>query len=653
MSKPRSLDKSTKEDVSFIDRQPDQLTNQSAGQAEPELPTGYDSVIAQQSSTQNISALPVDVLPPRLQEIINEANICLGFPKDYLAGAMLTAMAAVIGNTHTAEIMPGWKEYAILFTALVGSPGTNKSHPLSFAVQPLIDFDAEQAAIFGEAMKRYEAAMELSPKDRAAKGYDTNPVEPKRVRFTMQDVTPEAVHRILSENRRGLVLVSDELAGWFKNFNRYNNGSESEFWMSVFNHKAAMSDRKSSQSGVFIRNPFLCVIGTIQPKVLTELAAGNRNANGFMERILYVFPSVQSKVRWNRERKSPSFDISVAWREILSRLIGIVPAVDSCGEIIPEDVPFSPEALDRLFSWQNEVTDRCNAEGSDTLTSIASKLEIYAVRFSLLLALADRACGDEKKQIDADTVERAIRLTEYFRVTAAKVQGIVSEDALTELQLAVLSELPGTFTTAIKANDNSMDGEKQVVIRLLECLCYSVEFSFVGAGIVGLRLAGHTSDKITMHAHSKAEHIYGLLNVGAPVATLLAVVNLVDDHIVLLLAVGRYVERGEPGFAAVLRPGKEVENALLLLHDAFLLLAAVGDALASENRFPIFLGNLDLILDRCGVAEFRLLCKSDELLDIIPLAFEQRSVIRNGIISAVRGRNSRYHSVFSARVFNL
>lgn len=431
-----------------VDRQPDQLTNQSVGQAEPEVPTGSDGVIAQQSSAQNINALPVDVLPPRLQEIINEANNCLGFPKDYLAGAMLTAMAAVIGNTHTAEIMPGWKEHAILFTALVGSPGTNKSHPLSFAMQPLIDFDAEQAAIFGEAMKRYEAAMELPPKERAAKGYDTNPVEPKRVRFTMQDVTPEAVHRILSENRRGLVLVSDELAGWFKNFNRYNNGSESEFWMSVFNHKAAMSDRKSSQSGVFIRNPFLCVIGTIQPKVLTELAAGNRNANGFMERILYVFPSVQSKVKWNRERESPSFDIAAAWREILSRLIGIVPAVDSCGEVIPEDVPFSPEAIDRLFSWQNDVTDRCNAEGSDTLTSIASKLEIYAVRFSLLLALADRACGDEKKQIDADTVERAIRLTEYFRVTAAKVQGIVSEDALTELQLAVLSELPGTFTTA-------------------------------------------------------------------------------------------------------------------------------------------------------------------------------------------------------------
>ena len=46
------------------------------------------------------------------------------------------------------------------------------------------------------------------------------------------------------------------------------------------------------------------------------------------------------------------------------------------------------------------------------------------------------------------TVERALRLVEYFRTTASKVQGIISEDALSELQLAVLSELPDSFTTA-------------------------------------------------------------------------------------------------------------------------------------------------------------------------------------------------------------
>lgn len=421
---------------------PDQLTNQAAP------PVLSDGLIAEVAKPQTVSTFPIDALPLRLQEIIREANATLGFPVDYMAGAMLLAMAAVIGNTHHAEAMAGWKEYAILFVALVGCPGVCKSHPLSYVMQPLIDHDAEKAAQFAEALKRYNAAMELPPKERIANGYDLNPVEPRRVRFMMQNVTNEAVHRILSENRRGLILMYDELAGWVKNFNRYNNGSESEFWMSVFNHKVAMSDRKSSQSGVFIRNPFLCVIGTIQPKVLTDLAANNRNANGFMERILYVFPADQSKPKWDRTRRLPSFDIAAAWREILSQLIGIVPTADGNGEIIPEDIPFSPDALDRLYQWQNEQTDRCNADGSDTLTSIASKLEIYAIRFSLLLALADWACGSEKKLIDVDTVERAIRVAEYFRMTAAKVQGIISEDALTELQLAVLSVLPDSFTTA-------------------------------------------------------------------------------------------------------------------------------------------------------------------------------------------------------------
>ena len=282
----------------------DMMTNQS---------TTSDCLIAEHPTAQILSGFPVDVLPAKLQDIVNEANATLGFPKDYTAGSMLTAMAAAIGNTHSAEAMAGWKEYAILFVALVGCPGVCKSHPLSYCMQPLIDHDAVKAAQYAEELKRYNAAMELPPKERIANGYEQNPAEPRRVRFMMQDVTNEAVHRILSENPRGLILMYDELAGWVKNFNRYNNGSESEFWMSVFNHKVAMSDRKGSQSGVFIRNPFLCVIGTIQPKVLTDLAANNRNANGFMERILYVFPADQTKPKWNRTRRLPSFDIAGAW----------------------------------------------------------------------------------------------------------------------------------------------------------------------------------------------------------------------------------------------------------------------------------------------------------------------------------------------------
>lgn len=186
-----------------------------------------------------------------------------------------------------------------------------------------------------------------------------------------------------------------------------------------------------------------------------------------------------------------------------------------------------------------------------------------------------------------------------------------------------------------------MHGEKQVVIRLLQGLGDCVEFSLVGAGIVCLRLAGHRADKVAMHSHSKADHIDSFLNIALPIAALLGVIYLVNDDIVLLLSVGGDVERGEPGFAAVLRAGEEVEDALLLADDAFLLLAAVGDALGAENRLPIFVRDFDLVLDGSRVFELALLGEADELLDVVPLTPEQRTVVRYGVIGAVRGRHSR------------
>lgn len=133
-----------------------------------------------------------------------------------------------------------------------------------------------------------------------------------------------------------------------------------------------------------------------------------------------------------------------------------------------------------------------------------------------------------------------------------------------------------------------MNGKEQVVIRLLQRLSDGVKLALVRARVVGLSLAGDGADKITMHTHSKAYHIDCFLNVGLPVAALLGVVNLVDDDIVLLLAVGRDVERGEPGFAAVLRAGEEVENRLFLTHDSLLLLSAVGDALGTKYGLQYF-----------------------------------------------------------------
>ena len=49
-----------------------------------------------------------------------------------------------------------------------------------------------------------------------------------------------------------------------------------------------------------------------------------------------------------------------------------------------------------------------------------------------------------------------------------------------------------------------------------------------------------------------------------------------------------------------------------------------------------------MIFYRCGVFQLRFLGNADELLDVIPLAFEQRSVIRYGVIGGVHRRDARH-----------
>ena len=138
-----------------------------------------------------------------------------------------------------------------------------------------------------------------------------------------------------------------------------------------------------------------------------------------------------------------------------------------------------------------------------------------------------------------------------------------------------------------------------------------------------------------MDSHREAHHIYRLDDVCRPVASLLVRLDLVNDHIMLLLTVGRNIERRKEHLATVLHASEEVDDVVLLLTDTLLLLYAIRDALDLEDVIPEGVGNLDVVFDGRRVAELRFLSDADELLDIEPLSFEESCVVRYGIIRVV------------------
>ena len=397
------------------------------------------------------SEFPIWVLPIKIQEIARVTSECLGYPLDFISSSLCFAMSVAIGNTHMVKIKDGWSECAILYVAIVGKAGTNKSHPLSFAMKPLLDHDANESRKFKELFKTYQDTISLSKKEREERGIFETSDQPIQKKFIVSDITQESLSYIHEQNKRGICLYVDELKSWINNFNRYAKGSEEQFWLSVFSGKPIIIDRRGFTNSVSIKRSFIGVIGSIQHGLLKDLAKGDRSDSGFLDRILFVIPRDLRKKYWSLQ-DLPSH-ITPLWSNIMNEMIKLNFAVDQNDDPVPLELPFESQAKKKLYEWQRHNTDLCNKEPNEKLVGMYSKLEIYAIRFCLIIQIIRWVCKEADKDcIDLQSVESAIELTEYFRTSAKNVQLILNStmvlENMTSDKIKLYEALPSDFATA-------------------------------------------------------------------------------------------------------------------------------------------------------------------------------------------------------------
>ena len=399
----------------------------------------------------NDAEFPVYVFPKQVQEIIRETSECSDYPIDYVSASVLFASAVAVGNTHCVEVKTNWIETSILFMAIVGSPGINKTHPLSFSIQPLLDKDIKANAEYKQSIKEFDAIMSMNKKEREENLIADTPIEPKLEKYIVSDITPESLSSILEDNPRGIALYADELASWFNNFNRYSKGSEEQFWLMAFSASPIQINRKNIRGSISIKRPYISVSGTIQPDLLRDLAEGSRSKNGFIDRILFVYPQNLKKKYWST--KELPQHITSSWHSIVEGLLDLEQNIDIYGSAIPKTIKYSKEAWDKLYEWHKYNTDLSNSSEKDSIKGIYSKLEIYISRFSLVLQMLRWRCGEStKEQIDTHSIQGAIAIVEYFRTTALRVQqtlnaGELFKDIPTETR-KLYDALPKDFSTA-------------------------------------------------------------------------------------------------------------------------------------------------------------------------------------------------------------
>jgi hypothetical protein len=359
------------------------------------------------NTVEAVFRFPVSSFPPPLQEIILQNKKCLLFPISYTGTAILYTASVAIGNTHWVRIKKGFEVPVVLYCALVGKVGVAKSHPLKFAIKPLIKRDSEAAKIYADSLKTFAAYEKMSPAEKKKADKVQTPLLKK---FLMQDFTPESLQNCHANNLRGLGAYQDELMAWVNNFNRYAKGSAEQFWLS--NQSGTFTDNHRTEKYTRIDYSFVSVIGTIQPELLKPFAQ-DRIHNGFLDRILFDYPIGLQKEYWMEEELND--EIFTNYDGIIGKLI----ALPFNGE--PTYIYFEANAKKKLFEWQRFNTDIAN-EKKNFETGICSKYDSILPRIALILQMLHDVCENrETKHIEFHIVEKAIALIEYYRENARSV----------------------------------------------------------------------------------------------------------------------------------------------------------------------------------------------------------------------------------------
>lgn len=382
---------------------------------------------------------PINVLPPLLRNIISETHKALNFPVAYIAMSLLTAIATAVGDTCWLKVKTEWMERPLMYVALLGNPGSVKSHPMKFAMKPILDRDIQSRKLYSEQLKEYRKRLKAGE----------DPLKPKCRQRIVQDVTMEGLCKILEDNSAGLCLWSDELANWLGSMDKYRKGgNDVGTWLSIFNAQPIFVDRKGVDDKITIARPFVNVIGSIQPKVFAKYFSGQLRHNGLLSRILVIFNDDQDKMPYDSYMDVPE-ELVERWRNLIDTILDLTDGYYEFGEAV---YTLSEDAKAAFSTWSDRNTDAVNEEADKTICEFFQKIKNYVYRFALVLQILEEILVNK----NSDNVVRSkamifsTMLGDYLMGNARRVidlLGLTDDSAVTPKSFQqIYDQLPDKFT---------------------------------------------------------------------------------------------------------------------------------------------------------------------------------------------------------------
>lgn len=211
-----------------------------------------------------------------------------GVTPAFAAMAALGVCASAVGAALKIQVYEhddGWLEPASLWVTLVAPPGTGKSPVINAALAPLKAVDAER---FRDWRPKHDAWARFQ-KTKGKKAEDA-PIMPEPIlaRSIVDNVTFERQVRIHAENPRGILRVTDELAGLLGSLGAYKRGAEGDRAeiLRVFDGAELLQDRVGTGMTRAEHALMGIVVGTQPDKIRT--LARDLGTDGLLQRMIFI-----------------------------------------------------------------------------------------------------------------------------------------------------------------------------------------------------------------------------------------------------------------------------------------------------------------------------------------------------------------------------
>ncbi|MDX2164065.1 MAG: YfjI family protein [Gammaproteobacteria bacterium] len=387
--------------------------------------------------------IPACLLPPVFHEFAKALAESVEVPEALCVMTVLGIISSVASKFCKVSPSESWEEPVNIYSLIALPPANHKSIVLARCKEPLIEWEQEQDKIFRDKIKQHISERKTQERiieglrTKAAKTEDINeqqkiiheitskesaledpPVTPQ---LFVNDVTPESLTTILSEQKGRLAIFSDEGGVLETLGGLYSNGiANVDILLKGIDGGEIRVRRKDKSISLC---PYLTLVLAVQPVIIKNLISKQAyTGNGMVERFLYVLP--HSKLGY-RTHDKPSLR-----NELRSTYCAKIKALLS--EITSEKIfTLTPDARDAWKQFQREIEIELRPDGKlGNCQGWGGKICGFTLRIAGLLHVAEH--GTRLDEINSQTMNRAIAISELLITHTLAAFGLMAMDEATE-----------------------------------------------------------------------------------------------------------------------------------------------------------------------------------------------------------------------------